>query len=634
MLQFASMGREQSRGAVGSAVLEFCKAGFAYSHGADDATAHPVVADVSFDVQPGEVVLLVGASGCGKSTVLKMANGLIPHYVTGYQYGQVLLGDRSIAELSLYDVARLVGSVFQNPRTQMFNVQVRAELAFACENLGVDPARIEAAIAHVVREFHAESLLGRTVFELSGGEWQKVACMCASVLETKVVVLDEPSSNLDARAVAELAGIIRAWKAAGKAVLVAEHRLYYLRDLVDKVIHIEDGRVAHTWTGEEFRALDARATDLLGLRRLWPQECTPRPLLRQPCDARAHLEGFTCTYGKGKAARCCLEVDSLELPLGVPIALIGHNGAGKSTFMRTLCGLAKQATGTCELPGAANLNARARGLVKRATSDRTLSSAANLDARVRGLAKQAACGRTPSDASNSATGLRGLARQAGSGGALLACVADVDAKPRNLTGQAAGTCGLPVALKLDAKARLRNSYLVMQDVTSQLFCASVEEEVAMSACSHPEGRNSARGVASVADVLAELDLAPYAQAHPLALSGGQQQRVSVACARAAGRRIVLFDEPTSGLDARHMREVAALLGDVAAGTGPDSEERLVMVVTHDYEFICACCGYAVCMEEGRAVEAYSLGDEKGRARLRDFFWGGGAAGKPLLGQVT
>lgn len=129
-------------------------------------------------------------------------------------------------------------------------------------------------------------------------------------------------------------------------------------------------------------------------------------------------------------------------------------------------------------------------------------------------------------------------------------------------------------------------------------------------------------------MLEGLDLAPYAQAHPLALSGGQQQRVSVACACAAGRRIVLFDEPTSGLDAGHMREVAALLGDVAAGAGQAGEERLVMVVTHDYEFICACCGYVVRLEDGRVAEAYSLADEQGQARLREFFWGdsGGSGG--------
>ncbi len=520
---------------MGSGVLEFCEAGFAYSHREDGVSPHPVVAGVSFGVQPGEVVLLVGASGCGKSTLLKMANGLIPHYVMGYQYGQVLLEGKPIAELQLHDVARLVGSVFQNPRTQMFNVQVRAELAFACENLGVEPVRIEAAIERVAREFHAESLLDRTVFDLSGGERQKVACMCASVIESKVVVLDEPSSNLDAHAVAELAEIIQAWKAAGKAVLVAEHRLHYLRDLVDKVIHIEDGRVAHVWTGEEFRALDARATDSLGLRRLWPQDCVPRPTPRRPGGPCAHLEGLSCTYGKGKAARVCLDVESLELPLGVPISLIGHNGAGKSTLMRTLCGLAKQATGVCALPAAPDL---------------------------------------------------------------------------------------------DAKARLRQSYLVMQDVTSQLFCASVEEEVALSASGRPAGRDAACDKTRAADVLAELDLTAYAQAHPLALSGGQQKRVSVACARAAGRRIVLFDEPTSGLDARHMREVAALLDDVATGTGTGGEERLVMVVTHDYEFICACCGYAVRMEDGRVAEAYSLGDDEGRARLRDFFWGGNVSGKP------
>lgn len=511
------------------AVLSFQGAGFAFSGGPDGRAAAPVLSDVSFEVGAGEVVLLVGPSGCGKSTLLKMANGLIPHYVPGYQYGQVLLEGVPVGEMPLHEVSRKVGSVSQNPRTQMFNVEVRAELAFACENLGVEPEVIEAVIDKVAREFEAEHLLGRTVFDLSGGERQKVACMCASVLDAHAIVLDEPSSNLDIRAVRELERIIERWKKAGKAVIVAEHRLYYLRDLADKVIHIDAGHVRHVWSGEQFRAFDDRATSELGLRSIRPQRCDPCACQEPQSYARAHIEGLACSYGKGKAARVCLDIPSLELPLGIPIALIGENGAGKSTFLRSLCGLAKNAAGTCSL-------ADGRGM--------------------------------------------------------------------------------------GARERLRLSYLVMQDVTSQLFCASVAEEVSLSA--EGAARMKARTCAdvSIEGVLEELDLTEYADSHPLALSGGQQQRVSVACARAAGRAVVLFDEPTSGLDVAHMREVAALIQRVAAHGADSKDGHLVVVATHDYEFICACCGFAIRLEAGRAVQAYSLADEYGRGQLYEFFWGG------------
>ncbi len=517
---------------MGQAVLSFCAAGFAYAAGPDGQAAAPVLTDATFEVGAGEVVLLVGPSGCGKSTLLKMANGLIPHYVPGYQYGQVLLEGAPVGEMALHEVSRKVGSVFQNPRTQMFNVEVRSELAFACENLGVGPEAIEAAIARVAHEFGAEHLLGRTVFDLSGGERQKVACMCASVLDPRAVVLDEPSSNLDAGAIRELAGIVARWKQAGKAVLIAEHRLYYLSDLADKVVHIEDGRVRHIWSGDEFRAFDERATRELGLRPIRPQSVEPDACLglNPAAHRQAHIEDLACSYDRRKNAPTCLDIPELELPLGIPVALIGENGAGKSTFLRSLCGLAKNARGTCALDG----------------------------------------------------------------------------------GRAMGP-----------KERLRQSYLVMQDVTSQLFCASVAEEVSLSAAGAGRRRGARQVSASVVGVLEELDLAEYADSHPLALSGGQQQRVSVACARAAGRSIVLFDEPTSGLDLRHMREVADLMRTVAKGETAQQEGRLVVVATHDYELICACCGFVVRLEHGRVAQAYSLADERGRRRLYEFFWGEG-----------
>lgn len=565
---------------VTPSLLTFSDAGFAYPAPSGEGFASPVVSGLSLDLRPGEVTLLCGESGCGKSTALKMANGLIPHYVKGCLFGEVLLGGTPLGQMPLHEVSQRVGSVFQNPRTQLFNAEVRSELAFACENAGIDPDEIRRRIERIARALHCEELLGRSIFALSGGERQKVACMCVSVLDPDVVVLDEPSSNLDARAIDELRSFVASWKRAGKAILVAEHRLYYLRDLVDMAIYLDHGTPAHAWSGAELRALNARATDELGLRHIHPEACRPAAKTSAPASAPApdpeatpgavseaapgtsptpaaapspassatppfaHIRDLTCDYGSRRARRRALDIDALDLPLGVPIALIGRNGAGKSTLLRTLCGLSRHAGGTCTLPTSATSSADA--LVEPASSE---------------------------------------------------------AVP-------AGPGGSAATPPLDARARLSRSYLVMQDVTCQLFCPSVREEVHLG----QPATDSADARRHTDEILAELDLAQFADAHPLALSGGQQQRVSIAAALVCGREIVLFDEPTSGLDLRHMHRVARLIERVAA---PD---RLVLVISHDYEFVCACCQHAVQLGRGRVVDSYALDSPSGAARLHAFFW--------------
>ncbi len=517
--------------------LEFIDAGFAYPSRSGDGFDAPVVEHLDFSVGAGEVVLLCGGSGCGKSTALRMANGLVPHYERGCMYGEVRLDGVALGDMEMHQVAGRVASVFQNPKTQMFNAEVRSELAFTGENLGRGPAQIREAVARAAADFDVEGFLDRRAFELSGGEAQRVCCAAAEACGADVLVLDEPSSNLDVWSIDALRRYIARWKREGKAVLIAEHRVYYLRDLVDKVLFIQDGRVARSWTGDEFKALEPGETDALGLRRVLPEECAVAAAAGAAADGAAPagdataatgvtaggekpavgfgtacVRGLTCDYGRGKTAHRALEVDALDLPIGVPIAVVGKNGAGKSTLMRSLTGIAKGARGTVELPG---------------------------------------------------------------------------------TGA------------LDADGRRDRCALVMQDVTRQLFCSSVVDEVRLGdVCTADQA----------ADTLRDLDLIDYADAHPLTLSGGQKQRLCVAAAIAAGRDIVLFDEPTSGLDLAHMHQVATLVRDVAAAG------RLVLVVSHDYEFICACCGHALELERGRVAGSWGLGDEPGASCLRDFFW--------------
>lgn len=299
-------------------------------------------------VKQGECVLLCGSSGCGKTTVTRLLNGLIPHYYEGTLDGDVSVFGRSIRETAIEDLAGIVGSVFQNPRSQFFCVDTTAEIAFGCENMGLPEAEIRRRMDNTVTDMNIQKLLGRNIFNLSGGEKQKIACAGAAAMLPELIVLDEPTSNLDLDAIDELREIIRKWKAQGKTIVIAEHRLGWLSGSCDRVIYMENGSISAEFTGESFFSLPAEKLSSMGLRavRTVHDYLAGKTGLIQikPFDGRETitLDGFTYRYGKQEA----LHIPEFDLPKGAVIAVVGHNGAGKSTFTKCLCGLQKRFKGT------------------------------------------------------------------------------------------------------------------------------------------------------------------------------------------------------------------------------------------------------------------------------------------------
>lgn len=323
-------------------MIRFEKVSFTYQSGAREGG----VKNISLQIPDGQVVLICGESGCGKTTLTRLINGLIPEYYEGNLSGKVYIDDLQVSKSSIYRTSQIVGSVFQNPRSQFFNVDTTDEIAFGCENMGIPKEKIYRRMGQAIGELGVGDLMGRSLFALSGGEKQKIACASVSAMEPDIFVLDEPSSNLDVTSMKDLACVIAGWKQKGKTVIIAEHRLSYLMNLTDRVLYMKDGEVLLDMLNAEFQKISPSEFAKMGLRSL------KRPNfyidgIHDFSREQIELSGFSFSYGK-QAAMC---IPSLKIPVGAIVGVLGNNGAGKTTFARCLCGLEKKARGELRFDG-------------------------------------------------------------------------------------------------------------------------------------------------------------------------------------------------------------------------------------------------------------------------------------------
>lgn len=302
---------------------------------------------INLEVKDGECILLCGKSGCGKTTMTRLLNGMIPSFYEGKLQGTVMMDGKNLFDLPMYEISKRVGSVFQNPRTQFYTVNTTSEIAFGCENLGMEPQEIARRVKQTASDLQIDYLLNRNIFNLSGGEKQIIAFASIYAMSPQVYVLDEPSSNLDIQAIDKIRKILSLLKQQRKTIIIAEHRTYYLKDLVDRAIYMENGKIIREYTMVELAHLTFEEQLRSGIRSvdLLSYPITPHSAL--PSNHVMELRDVHCFYRQTEA----LAIPALFLPSGRITAIIGRNGAGKSTFVSCMCGLMKKTKGIFLLDG-------------------------------------------------------------------------------------------------------------------------------------------------------------------------------------------------------------------------------------------------------------------------------------------
>lgn len=306
----------------------------------------PALNDVNGNIAGGRCVVLCGASGCGKSTLLRCMNRLIPDFYEGDLKGCCYMNGSDISSMSIGEVGEFACSVFQDPRSQFYTTNSLSEVAFALENHGLTHSEMIKRVDEVFSEFGLEKLKDRNVFKLSSGERQLVAILSTQALEGKILILDEPTANLDAAAITELASVLAELKKRGKTLVISEHRLYYLRDIADEYWLMNHGEITARYSREEMRSfscseLQKKALRVLDLNDI---EVDLPPKMISKRQNRLKAENITFSYQKH--GERILDQLSFEGMSGQVIGLIGSNGSGKTTLGKLTTGLFKPCGGT------------------------------------------------------------------------------------------------------------------------------------------------------------------------------------------------------------------------------------------------------------------------------------------------
>lgn len=444
------------------------------------------VENVNLCIGDGECVVFTGESGCGKTTLTRLINGLAPAYYFGKKTGVISIDGIDISKLPIYEVGRIVGSIFQDPQRQFFSSELAGEVAFACENYGFLREEIVNRTDLSINNMRLNHLRNTSLNMLSGGEKQRVAIASVYALQPRVFVFDEPTANLDSDGVRQLQETLLELKTAGHTLIIAEHRLDWLCEIADRYICMEAGKIKKEYSATDFISMNNEERISLGLRG--KTKFSVRSFLspNQNISTAIMTDGISCTRGK----KVIWDHLSFFFNKGNITALTGHNGIGKTTLALALSGLTRVQQGRIFI----------------------------------------------NDRKTSCAGLR------------------------------------------------KSVYYCSNDTVTQFFTNNVSEELLLNM------KHDGKKLSEAKELLKRMRLYSYKDAHPQSLSGGQRQRLAVCCALLSDKDILIFDEPTSGLDGKNMLLIAAELKNAI------QKGKSILVITHDEDFISACCNYVLNMD--------------------------------------
>ena len=507
----------------------------------------PVLNDISLQVEDGEFVLILGPSGCGKSTFLQLLNGTIPHTLKGALSGEATICGRSLATTKVADFATDVGMVFQDPDGQIICTRVRDEVCFGLENLCRPPAEILDRQAEALRLVGLDGFGDRSVFDLSGGQKQRVSIAAVLAVRPRLLVLDEPTANLDPAGMAEVFTLLQSMHEAGATIVLVEHRVDELADRIARVVMMDGGRItfdgppraafaqSRVATSEEGRAVPVSAW--------YPQ---------------------AAEFALALASACQITIGVNEMPLDVAEAVdLGRRfvGPGSVIDVEPLC--AATPDGGAQLLRIEHLSFgydRKQPIL----DDVTFSLG-------RGQLV-ALCGRN-------GAGKTTLAR----------LVMGINSAPRGaifLNGKDLGA--------LSPKEIAAEVGYVFQNPDHQFVTDRVWDEIAYGLQMRDYSEEAVKE--RVEDVLGIVDLAHYADRSPFALSLGERRRLSVATMLVLEPHLLILDEPTIGQDHERAQQLMGLIARLR-----QRYATTVLMITHDVQLVAEWADRAMVLSRGRLL---------------------------------
>lgn len=308
----------------------------------------PALKNAAGQIHRGTCIVLCGSSGCGKSSLLRCFNHLVPQFYEGELEGFCYIDGRDTAGLSIGQVGEQAASVFQDPRSQFFTTNSNTEVAFGMENHGVPKDVIIRRVDEAFARFSLERLKDRNVYEMSSGERQFISILSAWAMDTDILLLDEPTANLDYAATMQLQTLLLELKKQGKTLILSEHRLHYLSGIADEFWLMADGQLRQRYTAEQMMELPMEEIKALSLRTLNLGNITLQTKsLPETSDSAPFTFGArNLRFGYRRKGEVFLQGVSFEMRCGEAVGVVGSNGCGKTTLGKLLTGLLRPSAGS------------------------------------------------------------------------------------------------------------------------------------------------------------------------------------------------------------------------------------------------------------------------------------------------